>query len=155
MNVKKKLFWAINFSVLALFSLYALSGTLGFGTKAAYADALANHDFASKSKNFVVVHNDESSNSGGPRNAALSASTSDDVICSLTPTQAAQLDAFFNVNVTNFNVNNSNVQVAVVSGHHLTKSELMAFLNASNQSLDCQIVGAQHVFFMPVLPQIS
>lgn len=153
MKAKKKLFWIVNFSVLALFSLYALSGSLGFGTRAAYADALESHDFASKSKNFVVVHNDDGIN--GPRGAALSASSSDDVICSLTPTQAAQLDAFFNVNITKFNVNNTTVQVAVVSGHHLTKSELLAFLKASNQSLDCQVVGAQHVFFMPVLPQIS
>lgn len=153
MKVKKKLFWIANFSVLALFSLYALSGVFGFGTRAAYADSLESHNFASKSKNFVVVHNDENVN--GPRGAAISASSSDDVICSLTPTQAAQLDAFFNVNLTNFNVNNTNVQVAVVSGHHLTKSELIAFLRASNQSLDCQVVGEQHVFFMPVLPQIS
>lgn len=153
MKVKKKLFWVTNFLVLALFSVYAASGLLGFGTRAAYADTLESHDFASKSKNFVVVHNDE--NAGGPRGAALSASSSDDVICSLTPTQAAQLDAFFSVNITSFNVNNNTVQVAVVSGHHLTRSELIAFLRASNQSLDCQVVGAQHVFFMPVLPQIS
>lgn len=154
MKFKKKLFWATNFLVLALFSVYAASGFLGLGNKAAYADALRNNDFAARSKNFVVVQNDESAGSG-PRGAALSASSSDDVICSLTPTQAAQLDAFFNVNITHFNVNNTNVQVAIVSGHHLTRSELIAFLQASNQSLDCQVVGAQHVFFMPVLPQIS
>lgn len=151
MRVRKKLFWMVNFLVLTLFSLYAVSGTLGFGAKHAYADALENGNFYKKSKNFVVVNNDQDNGSQG----SVSASSSDDVVCSLTPTQAAELDAFFRVQISNFTINNNNVEVAVVSGHHLTKSELLAFLKASNQSLDCQVIGVHHVFFLPVLPQIS
>lgn len=145
------MFWIANFSVLSLFSFYTLSGVMGFGTNQAYAATLNKDGFHRKGKHFVVVDKDEDDNEQ-PQGSI----TSEQEICTLTSTQAAQLDAFFNVRILDIQVSGEEtVEVAAVRGRHLTKRQLLEFLRASDQSLDCQVVGMRHIFFLPVIPQIS
>jgi len=161
MQVKRKLYWVASSLALVLFTAYAIAGVLGLGADKAYADAISKHDMFKESSNFVVVNEDsqdEDNNGhgqGGGLNGLGQALTGSEVICSLTPTQVAQLDAFFNVHTFTVSVQGKDVEVATVQGRHLTKHELEQFLQASNTSLDCQIVGQHHIFFFPVLPQIS
>lgn len=153
--MKKKLYWIMSLASLTLFTAYAAAGLLGFGASTAYADAITEGGMIKMSKNFVVVNEDQSDEEGQPLGGIGQAFQSGEVICSLTPTQAAELAAFFDVHTFTVGVQGSAVQVATVSGRHLTKQELMNFLRASNQSLDCQIVGVHHLFFLPIIPQIS
>jgi hypothetical protein len=147
-GIKKKLFWVTNFSVLAFFSFYTLSGFLGFGTSQAYAATLKEGDFHKKGKHFVVVENDE----GQPQGSL----SSEQEICTLSSTQAAELDAFFNVKIMDIQVSGeTTVELAAVHGKHLTKRQLLEFLRASDESLDCHVVSVRHIFFLPVIPQIS
>ena len=152
-KTKKKLFWILNFSVLAMFSLYALSGTLGFANKKAYADTLADGNFHARSKHFMVVDKDKDDDKDKGTSAGASDSTKE--ICTLNDQQVAELDAFFKVNTFSLTVNGDVVTIAAVSGRHLTKKQLMDFLKASDSTLQCKLVQQHHVFFLPVLPQIS
>lgn len=152
MKMKKKLFWIVNFSVLAMFSLYALSGTSGFASKKAYADTLADGNFHARSKHFMVVDKDKDDND---KSTSAGASDSTKEICTLNDQQVAELDAFFKVNTFSLTVNGDVVTIAAVSGHHLTKKQLMDFLKASDSTLECKLVVQHHVFFLPVLPQLS
>lgn len=159
MTIRRKLFWSLNFLILGAFTFYAAIGVLGVGAHHAYADALDHDDFYRQSHNFVVVHG-EHNGAPDPGGSGLSSGGSGsgggEEICSLTPTQEQELDAFFNVQLNNITVSNGDtVQVAIVSGRQLTQSQLTQFLRVSDQSLNCQVVGTAHVFFLPVLPQIS
>ncbi len=153
MKLKRTIFWSLNFLVLSMFSLYAASSMLGFGTHKAYAAALNNNNFYQQSKHFVVVHGEHN---GNPDPGGAGMTSNGQEICSLTPTQEQQLDAFFDVQTDTIKVSDgTDVQVAVVSGQSLTKEQLLRFLRVTDQSLHCHVIGTAHVFFLPVLPQIS
>jgi hypothetical protein len=146
----------MSFIALILFSAYAVVGVLGVGSDTAYADALKHGDMLKHSHQFVVVDsdNDGQGNGNGGGGIARALAGSQD-ICSLTPTQASELDAFFNVHTRNINVGSTNVEVATVQGRHLTRQQLLDFLRATNQTLDCEVVGVHHIFIFPIIPQIS
>ena len=147
--MKHKFYWLASFVALVLFTAYAVIGVFGFGTNQAYAEALSHGNMTRMSKHFVVVNDDKTPEGVGGM------LQNGEAICSLTPTQAAELDAFFRVHTITVKVGGNPVEIATVSGRHLTKQELLDFLKASNQSLDCQVVGMRHLFFLPIIPQIS
>ena len=160
--MKRKLYLLMSLATLMLFSFYAVAGVIGIGADTAYADAIEKDGMLKTSNHFVVVGNDDENkgeNDGQGNNngsgGIADALASGEVICSLTPTQVAELDAFFNVHTRNVDVNGATVQVATVQGRHLTKSQLMDYLHATNQTLQCEIVGVHHVFIFPIVPQIS
>ena len=158
---KRRLFWIVNFSVLTLFSMYTLASTFALGSHKAYAETLSRDDFHKKSHHFVVVDNDDDKDSNDhdkdkhKHKPGAGGSGEVETICTLNDRQVAELDAFFKVDTFQVNVNGDVVTIAAVSGKHLTKKELKDFLKASDQTLECKIVERHHVFFLPVLPQIS
>jgi hypothetical protein len=144
-KVKKKILWGFSFFTLALFSLYALMGTFGLGTNKAYAQTLSKDDFYKRGRHFVAL------DKAGLRGEIHGSQE----ICTLHSEQVAELDAFFNVRTFEFDIKGEEVTVAAVQGRHLTKKQLMQYLKASDEDLQCQIVHRHKIFFFPVVPQVS
>jgi hypothetical protein len=147
--MKKKIIWSINFFVLGLFTIYSLTGIFGGGVNKAYAETLSKDGFYKHGKKFMVVDKHES------KTGFRAGVEGDQEICMLSTEQVAELDAFFNVQTFNLQVQEDTVTIASVSGRRLTKQQLLDYLRASDSNLDCRIIQHQRVFFMPVLPQVS
>lgn len=145
--MRKKLFWATNMGVLSLFTLYGVGVLFGIGTERAYAQTLSEDGFYESGDGFVVVEPEGSSVAARVRG--------NQEICSLNSTQVAQLDAFFDVDTFDIEVEETDVTIASVSGRHLTKQQLMDYLRASDESLRCKVIQHHRVFFLPVIPGVS
>jgi hypothetical protein len=173
---KAKLFtvWVVAFFGLFLFSSSAVGALTSWGQDQAYAEAVQAHrkEFGGSSKNFVEVknfghrdkkdhrdksdHRDKKDKKGGFFDGIGGGDGEVTLICSVTPLQAAELDAFFNVKEFQIQIGDDIITIERVAGKHLTEAELRAFLRASDPDLDCEIVGRAHVFFLPLIPpQVS
>jgi hypothetical protein len=145
--------WVVAFCGLFLFTGVAFGHLTGMGTTQAYAQTVKSHSDFRDSRNFVEVDGDGGDNHGMLDKLGGDANTK--MICSVTPLQAAELDAFFHVKEFNFQVDGNVMTVERVSGHNLTKKQLKDFLKASDASLNCHVIGGGHVFFLPLIPHIS
>ena len=146
---KQKFMWTFSFLVLSLFTVYSLFGMLGIGTTPAYAETLSKNDFYKRGKQFMLVDKKE-------KNGGITGNfNGEQEICSLNTEQVAELDAFFKVDTFDVDVRGENVTIAAVSGKRLTKQQLLNYLKASDQSLECHLVQHHRMFFLPVLPQLS
>lgn len=150
--MKKVVFWIFSFSLLTLFTLSSIGNVFGIGTGTAYAETISDRGFYDKDKRYFIVGRDDDKKGVFDKFQKLQ---EDEEICALTPEQVAELDAFFKVKTTELKIHGDIVTIAGVSGHHLTKRQLMDYLRVNDASLDCRIVKKRRVFLFPVLPQIS
>jgi hypothetical protein len=147
--MKKKIIWSINFFILGLFSLYSLVSIFGASPAKAYAQSLSENGFHKKGQNFMVVDKEK------PRGGVSARLAGEQEICMLSTEQVAELDAFFNVDTFALEVEGNTVTIASIKGRHLSKHQLLDYLQASDSELDCQVIQHHHIFFLPVLPQVS
>ncbi len=150
----RKLSWVLVFGILSVFTLFTVGNATGWAQNKAYAETIHNNHMESRGGHKLVVVDVDNEDKGVTERLSHF-SSNEQAICQLSATQAAELDAFFEVNQSEVNINGEDVTIATVSGRHLTSHQLKEFLRASDASLECHLVGQAHVFFLPVIPQVS
>lgn len=152
---KRKLLavWTVAFCGLFLFTGTAIGALTDWGKTRAYAQTIESHKDFKNFRNFVEVDGEGIKDPGILKRFGGEGEAK--MICSVTPLQAAELDAFFHVKEFDINIGGNIVTIEKVSGRTLTAKQLKDFLRASDESLQCHLIGRGHVFFLPLIPHIS
>ena len=80
-------------------------------------------------------------------------SSSPKELCSMTPSQLAQVAAHYDVSYVSVTVNGRQVQIAKVSGRGANDHDLRTYLG--DPKMTCKLVRDGGVFFLPFDPNIS